>query len=145
VTAPARRRTDLPTIEPETQPYWDAVRESRLLFRRCADCGRAHSYPRPFCPFCWSEDVPWEQASGRATLYTYSTVFFNDLPPFNERLPYVAAVVDLEEGLRLMTEIVDADPADLKLGMPLEVTFRPLDDTITAPFFRPVAPHGKDD
>ncbi|MDT7549241.1 MAG: uncharacterized protein QOE84_1635 [Actinomycetota bacterium] len=139
MTAPAKRRFDLPTVEPETQPFWDAAREGRLLIRRCAACGTAHSYPRPFCPVCWSEDVPWEQASGRATLYTFSTVFLNDLPPFSERLPYVAAVVDLEEGPRMMTGIVDAEPADLVLGMRLEVTFRPLDDDLAAPYFRPAA------
>jgi uncharacterized OB-fold protein len=137
MTAP-RRRFDLPTVEPETQPFWDAAKEGTLLIRRCGSCGRAHSYPRPFCPHCWSEDVPWEQASGRATLYTYSTVHLNDLPPFSEQLPYVAAVVDLEEGPRMMTVVVDADPGDLQVGMPLEVTFRPLDDDTTAPYFRPI-------
>jgi uncharacterized OB-fold protein len=68
----------------------------------------------------------------------------NDLPPFNERLPYVAAVVDLDEGPRLMTGIVDAEPAELQLGMALEVTFRPLDDTLAAPYFRPAAPTKED-
>ena len=91
-------RFDLPTPDLETQPYWDAARDRRLLIKRCNACDRAHFYPRPFCPHCWSDDVEWEQASGRATLYTYSIVHRNDLPPFNERVPYVAAVVDLEEG-----------------------------------------------
>jgi uncharacterized OB-fold protein len=139
VTSPAKKRFDLPTVEAETKPYWDAAKDGKLLIRRCSDCGTPHSYPRPFCPRCWSENVPWEEASGRATLYTFSTVFMNDLPPFNQRLPYVAAVVDLDEGPRMMTEIVDADAADLMLGMALEVTFRPLDDDLTAPYFRPVA------
>jgi uncharacterized OB-fold protein len=139
MTSPTKKRFDLPTVEPETQPFWDAARDGTLLIRRCASCGTAHAYPRPFCPLCWSEDVPWEAASGRGTLYTFSTVFLNDLPPFSERLPYVAAVVDLDEGPRMMTGIVDTDPADLRLGMPVEVTFRPLDDELTAPYFRPVA------
>jgi uncharacterized protein len=134
----ARPRTDLPTIEEETQAYWDAAREGTLLIARCRSCGRAHHYPRPFCPFCWSEDIVHENASGKATLYTYSTVYMNDLPPFNERVPYVAAVVDLEEGPRLATNIVDCEPADLRVGMALKVEFRSLDDEITAPVFRPV-------
>ncbi|MCU1594967.1 MAG: hypothetical protein JWO12_2359 [Frankiales bacterium] len=141
MTSPAKR-FDLPTVELETKPYWDAAKEGRLLLRRCASCGRAHAYPRPFCPHCWSEDVPWEQASGRARLYTYSTVFFNDLPPFNERLPYIAAVVDLEEGPRMMTGLVETEGVDLQLGMALEAVFLPLDDTLAAPFFRPAL--GKD-
>jgi uncharacterized OB-fold protein len=144
MTSPAKRRFDLPTVEPETQPFWDAARKGKLLIRRCGSCSRAHSYPRPFCPYCWSEDVPWEEASGRATLYTYSTVFLNDLPPFSERLPYVAAVVDLAEGPRMMTGVVDADPQQLQIGMPLEVTFLPLDDELTAPWFRPAAPSRED-
>jgi hypothetical protein len=135
----ARRRSDLPTIEDETRPFWDAAREGTFLLRRCADCGRAHHYPRPFCPFCWSENVPWEAASGRATLYTFSTVHLNDLPPFDEQLPYVAAVVDLEEGPRVMTRVVDATAEDLHIGMPMEVTFAPITDEITAPFFRPAS------
>ena len=132
-----RPRTDLPTIEEETQPYWDAAREGRFLIARCRSCGKPHHYPRPFCPFCWSEDVVHEEASGRATLYTYSTVYVNDLPPFKERIPYVAAVVDLDEGPRVATNIVDCDPESIRVGMALQVDFRPLNDDITAPVFRP--------
>jgi uncharacterized OB-fold protein len=90
------------------------------------------------CPFCWSEDVTPVEASGRATLYTYSTVFMNDLPPFKERLPYTAAVVDLAEGPRLMTTVVGADPADLRIGMPLRAEPLEITDGVTAFAFRPV-------
>ncbi|MFI6806295.1 Zn-ribbon domain-containing OB-fold protein [Streptomyces luteogriseus] len=100
------RRFDLPEPDAFTRRYWDAAAEGRLLIRRCGACGRAHHYPREFCPHCWSEDVTWETASGRATLYTWSVVHRNDLPPFPERVPYVAAVVELAEGPRMMTEIV---------------------------------------
>ena len=103
--------------------YWEAAADGRLLLRRCAGCGRAHHYPREFCPYCWSEDVGWEQASGRATLYTWSEVHANDLPPFRERLPYVAAVVDLEEGPRMMTTVVGCPAGELWIGMGLTVTF----------------------
>jgi hypothetical protein len=129
-------RFDLPTPNRETQPYWDAARDGRLLIKRCADCGRAHFYPRPFCPHCWSGAVDWEDASGRATLYTWSVVYRNDLPPFHERVPYVAAVVDLEEGPRMMT-IVTGDPDVLEIGMDLVVDFEDYDEDITVPVFRP--------
>jgi len=135
--ADGARRTDLPTIEDDTRPFWDAAREGRLLIRRCRSCGRPHHYPRPFCPHCWSGDVEWVEASGRATLYTWSVVFTNDLPPFSERLPYVAAVVDLEEGVRLMTNVVGCETDRLEIGMPLVVDYRLLTDDITAPVFRP--------
>jgi uncharacterized OB-fold protein len=79
----------------------------------------------------------WEKASGRAVLYSWSVVHSNDLPPFPERVPYVAAVVDLEEGPRMMTNIIDCDPATLEISMPLEVVFRPETDEVTLPVFRP--------
>ncbi|MFJ2003271.1 Zn-ribbon domain-containing OB-fold protein [Streptomyces chartreusis] len=118
-------RYDLPEADAFTRTYWDAAAEGRLLIRRCQACGRAHHYPREFCPHCWSEDVVWEPACGRATLYTWSVVHRNDLPPFGQRTPYVAAVVDLTEGPRMMTELVDCpDPGLLRAGMELEVAFR---------------------
>ncbi|MDQ1036950.1 putative OB-fold protein [Streptomyces sp. V3I8] len=117
-------RFDVPEIDAFTRPYWDAAAGGRLLLRRCGACGRAHHYPREFCPHCWSEAVTWERASGRATLYTWSVVHRNDLPPFGTRTPYVAAVVDLEEGPRMMTEVVDRGEEELRAGMALEVAFR---------------------
>ena len=130
-------RYDLPAPEPETEAFWDAARERRLLVKRCADCGEAHFYPRPFCPRCWSENVKWEDASGRATLYTWSTVHVNDLPPFHERVPYVAAIVELSEGPRMMTNVVDCDAEELAVGMSLEVRYRDLDDEFSIPVFAP--------
>jgi uncharacterized protein len=130
-------RFDLPTADPETQPFWDAAADGRLLLRRCAACGNAHFYPRSFCPECWSEDVSWEEASGRATLYTWSVVYSNDLPPFGERVPYVAAVVDLAEGPRMMTNVVDCAFDALAVGMDLTVTFEQRTDDLALPVFRP--------
>jgi len=112
-----------PGVDAFTRVYWEAAAAGRLLLRRCAGCGRAHHYPREFCPYCWSEDVGWESASGRATLYAWSEVHVNDLPPFRDRLPYVVAVVELEEGPRMMTAVVDCPAAELWIGMALTVTF----------------------
>ncbi|MGI5436010.1 Zn-ribbon domain-containing OB-fold protein [Streptomyces shenzhenensis] len=124
---------DRPQADAFTRPYWDAAAGGLLLLRRCAACGRAHHYPREFCPHCWSEDVGWERACGRATLYTWSVVHRNDLPPFGARTPYVAAVVDLAEGPRMMTEVVDCAAGALRAGAELAVAFR---DGV--PVFRPV-------
>jgi uncharacterized OB-fold protein len=128
-------RYDLPTPDLETQPYWDAAREGKLLIKRCAACGRAHFDPRPFCPHCWSDDVEWEQASGKATLYTFTIVRRNDLPPFPERVPYVAAVVDLDEGPRMMTNVEGCDADEVEIGMALTVAFRDEGD-FSIPVFR---------
>lgn len=140
-TAPAAPkpgpRFDMPTIEAETQPFWNATREGKLMFSRCADCGKPHYYPRPFCPHCWSEAVSLEQASGRGTLYTWSTVYSNDLPPFKERLPYVAAIVDLEEGVRVSTNIVQCAPEDLKVGMAVQLVFEERTPEVTLALFKP--------
>jgi uncharacterized protein len=133
-------RFDLPTPDNATQEFWSGTHEGRLRIKRCNACRRAHFYPRPFCPYCWSEDVVWEDASGRGSLYTYSIVYQNDLPPFPERVPYVAAVVELEEGPRMMTNVVDCPFDQLRVGMELEVTYRQETEEITLPVFRPLAP-----
>lgn len=117
-------RFDLPEPDAFSRPYWDAAARGQLLLRRCRACGRAHHYPREFCPHCWSEDVVWEPASGDATLYTWSVVHRNDLPPFGARVPYVAAVVDLVEGPRMMTQVVGCEESALAIGMALRVAFR---------------------
>ncbi|WP_329195684.1 Zn-ribbon domain-containing OB-fold protein [Streptomyces sp. NBC_01435] len=117
-------RFDLPEPDAFSRPYWDAAARGQLLLRRCRACGRAHHYPREFCPHCWSEDVVWEPASGDATLYTWSVVHRNDLPPFGARVPYVAAVVDLAEGPRMMTQVVGCEESALAIGMALRVAFR---------------------
>ncbi|WP_329337940.1 OB-fold domain-containing protein [Streptomyces sp. NBC_00663] len=125
-------RHNVPEADAFTRTYWDAAAEGTLVIRHCRACDRPHHYPREFCPHCWSEDVQWRPASGRAELYTWSVVHRNDLPPFGERTPYIAAVVQLAEGPRMMTEVVDAPPETLCAGMELQAGFR---DGI--PVFRP--------
>ena len=137
MTGPARH--DLPEADAFTRAYWDAAAGGRLLIRRCGACGRAHHYPREFCPYCWSEDVVWERASGRAVLYTWSVVHRNDLPPFPDWIPYVAAVVDLDEGPRMMTNVVQCEFDDLAIGMALEAVFHPTSEDVTIVQFRPAA------
>ncbi len=138
MSAPAPR-FDLPQPDLETQPFWDAAKESRLLIRRCNACGEFHFYPRPFCPRCWSDDVEWVEATGRATLYTWSVVYQNDLPPWPARVPYIAAVVELEEGPRMQTMVVDCEFDALRDRLPLEVAYEATSEEFTIPVFRPAA------
>ncbi|HTL85873.1 MAG TPA: Zn-ribbon domain-containing OB-fold protein [Acidimicrobiia bacterium] len=133
----AAMRFDLPQPDLETQPFWDACNERKFLLRHCNACGRDHYYPRPFCPTCWSDDLSWREASGNATLYTYSVVHVNDLPPFNERVPYVAAIVELDEGPRVMTNVEGVPFDELTCGMPLVLDFKEIADGVTIPVFRP--------
>ncbi|MCU1458463.1 MAG: hypothetical protein JWL73_2555 [Actinomycetia bacterium] len=130
-------RFDLPMPDLESQPFWDGLREEKLLLQRCLDCKGSYFYARPFCPKCWSDKVEWFEASGKGILYSYSVVYSNDLPPFGERVPYVAAVVDLEEGPRIQTNVVDCEFDKLSVDMPVTVGFQPISDDITIPVFRP--------
>ena len=132
-------RFDLPTPDLETEPFWDAAKEEKLLIKHCNACGKYHFYPRPFCPFCWSDDVEWYQASGKATLYTWSVVHRNDLPPFPDWIPYVAAIAELEEGPRMITNVVQCEFDGLEIGMPLEAVYYPTSEDVTIVQFRPAA------
>ena len=133
----AAPRFDLPLIEDDTREFWEGTRDGRLLLRHCNACDDVHYYPRNFCPSCWSDDVDWVEAAGGATLYTWSTVYQNDLPPFNDQVPYVAAIVELDEGPRMMTRIVDQDDHELTMGMRLQARYEPIDDDVTIVVFAP--------
>ena len=136
-------RFDIPSPDLETQAFWDGCRDGRFLIRHCNACGADHFYPRPFCPKCWSPDVSWKEASGRGTLYTYSVVHVNDLPPFPERVPYVAAIVELAEGPRMMTNVVGCDPVEVAIGQEVAVRFEE-DEDVWIPLFEPTGAGGAD-
>lgn len=126
-----------PTPTPETLPFWEAAAREQLQIQRCTPCGVHYFYPRPFCPTCGSDDVEWTQVSGRARLLSY-VINHRPLPPFPADEPLIVAMVELEEGPRLMTNIVDVHPVpeDLPLDMQLEVSFRRQGE-FTLPVFRP--------
>jgi hypothetical protein len=128
----------LPEATPETAEFWAGARRGELRLQRCRSCGKAYFFPRPFCPHCSSNDVEWFTASGRGRLYSY---VINHRPPpnFKDYAPYVIAVVELEEGPRMMTNIIGVDPApeNLPIDLPVEVTWEQQSDEITLPLFRP--------
>ncbi len=127
----------LPQPTPETQHFWDGARAGELRLQRCDDCRHVYFPPRPFCPSCGSRSVAVFKATGKATLHSY-VIHHRPTPGFTP--PYAIAVVELQEGPRMMTNIVDCPqtPEALQLDMPLEVTFVAQDDKISLPFFRPV-------
>jgi len=131
----ARKPAPRPT--PETQPYWDGARVGELRIQRCTECGDHYFYPRPLCPRCGSEAVEWVTASGRATLHSY-VINHRPAPGFEDEAPYAIAIVQLEEGPRLMTNLVgvQATPEQLVLDMALEVAFQDREGTCI-PVFRP--------
>ena len=130
----------LPEPDPETAPYWEAAREGRLTYKECRSCGQAFFYPRARCPRCWSTDTEWRDASGDGTVHTFTVVHQNDLPPFKDRVPYVVALIDLEEGVRMTSNVEGCPPEEVKCGMPVRVAFREEaanGETFSIPVFHP--------
>ncbi|HWG16184.1 MAG TPA: Zn-ribbon domain-containing OB-fold protein [Streptosporangiaceae bacterium] len=127
----------VPVPTPETQPFWDGCAAGELRIQRCTDCGKPYFYPRPVCPDCGSKNVEWFTASGRATLYSY-VINHRPAPGFADDGPYAIAVVQLEEGPRMMTNIIElpATPEALVLDMPLQITFEPRGH-VSLPQFKP--------
>jgi len=130
-----------PAVLPEVKAFWDATAEGRLVLPRCTECQTLIWFPRPFCPNCASTSVEWVPASGRGSVYSYTVNRRGvaDLPAYRDAGVYVLAYVELEEGPRMMTNIVDCEqtPEALQLDMKLEIAFTPMDDDITLPLFRP--------
>ncbi|MHB8511891.1 MAG: Zn-ribbon domain-containing OB-fold protein [Actinomycetota bacterium] len=126
----------LPQPDSTTINYWEAARNGQLLIMACNECNKSYFYPRPFCPHCWSANVAWQIASGEAVVYTFTIVKQNDLPPFKDRLPYVVAIVELKEGVRMTTNIEGCTPEDVKCGMKVRASFRQEGDA-AIPIFVP--------
>ena len=126
----------IPTPTPESQHFWDGAKEGELRIQECNSCAHIYFPPRPFCPECGSRDVKVIKASGKAKLYSY---IINHLPAPGFTPPFTVAVVELEEGPRMMSNILECEPTPeaLELDMPLEVTFEKLSDEITLPQFKP--------
>jgi len=132
----------IPTPTPETAPYWAAATAGRLSIQRCRGCGRHYFYPRSFCPRCQSADIEWTDVCGRGRLISY-IINYRPMPPTDGDAPQVIALVELEEGVRVLTNIVGsrAEPAGLPLDAPVSVAFEPRGD-LKVPVFRldPVLP-----
>ena len=129
----------LPAITPETERYWAAAAEGRLLVRECGDCGLVYHYPRALCPDCLSDDVSWVEAEGTATVYTY-TVSPQIAGWPEEALPAITAHVELSEGPRMVSCLVGCEPADVDVGMDVTVEFVASEEreNVAIPVFRPV-------
>ena len=125
-----------PKATPETKHFWDGTQAGELRLQRCNKCTKAYFPPRPFCPACGCREVSVFKASGKAKLYSY-VIHHRPVPGFTP--PYAIAVVELDEGPRMMSNIVDCPqtPEALVLDMPLEVAFEKMDEAITLPLFRP--------
>jgi uncharacterized OB-fold protein len=120
------RKMMAPLITPESEPFYKAAAEGKFLIRRCSKCGKAHWYPRVYCPFCFGATA-WEEASGKGIIYTYSPM---------RRAGYTIAYVTLAEGPTMLTNLVDCDPDKLAIGQAVKLTWVPTDGA-PVPCFAP--------
>jgi uncharacterized OB-fold protein len=129
-TQPQQRKIAAPAVNLETQPFWDATAQGKLLIKKCTACGEPHFYPRGHCPFCFSDKTEWVEASGNGTIYTYSVMR-------RAPIPYAIAYVTLAEGPTMMTNIVDCDLDSIKIGQAVRLIFRPSEGGAPVPMFTP--------
>ena len=127
----------LPQPTRETQPFWDGCRDRKLLIQHCADCGHYQFYPRIVCGSCMSDRVEWVQATGRGTVASFTIVRRPVSEAYAAEVPYVVALIQLEEGPTMMSNVIQCDPERVAIGMPVEVIFEDWSDEITVPKFRP--------
>ena len=134
----------LPLIHPyTTKAYWEGCKRHELLMQKCSNCGTFRFPPREACNNCLSLDFDWTRVSGKGTVYASCVPVEPSHPDLVGKPPYSIALVDLEEGPRMITNVVDCDPYEVNIGMPVEVVFEDLTDEVTLPKFRPAKPTPK--
>jgi uncharacterized protein len=125
------RKIAAPRVLPESLPFWQAADEGRLVLKSCRTCRQVHHYPRDICPFCLSDETEWIAAAGTGTVYSFSTMGKGEDA-------YTLAYVTLAEGVTVMTNLVDCDPAHVAIGQAVRVVFRPSQGGHAVPMFTPV-------
>ncbi len=131
-----------PDVDGEWKPFWDATARGELLIQECASCRERQFYPRAICTHCGGEPR-WLTASGRGTIYTFSIIQQNLVPPFEEMSPYVLAMIDLDEGVRMMSNITDCALEDIEIGLPVEVHMVEAKPGLSIPYWRPRTGRGR--
>ena len=135
--AEPNRSNPLPVVTEENRAFWEGCQQGKLLLQFCEQCQRYQFYPRLYCMQCGAEKPRWVEASGRGVIYSYTIIRQNSSPEFVNDTPYNVAIVQLEEGPRMLSNIVDVDPADLRVDLAVSVVFDRVTDTISLPRFRP--------
>lgn len=126
----------LPLMEGLTKAFYDFCAQGELRFQRCTDCGAWRHVPREICAECSSFNWEWAQSSGQGTVYTWTVVERALHPAFGSSAPYAPVVVELEGGVRLLTQLSDVPPSELKIGMPVTVDFKAVTPEVTLPYFK---------
>lgn len=127
----------VPQVTPEMAPFWAAARERRLVVQRCTGCGTLRFPARPRCSTCLGAGAEWVPVSGRGTIFSYVVMHQAAHPGFAAAVPYAVVVVQLEEGVRMLSGVVDLDPGAIRIGMPVDVAFEEREPDVLLPVFRP--------
>jgi len=130
-------RHPAPALDWESRAFWEGCGRGELLLQRCGACGALQHRPRALCVSCLAPEMGWERASGRGTLHAFTVTHQNQAPRFREATPYVLAWVELEEGPRLLCNVVGCEPEAVRIGLPVVVDFQPAEGQIAVPRFRP--------
>lgn len=121
----------LPEPTPESMPFWDGLREHKIIMPKCHQCSEYIFYPRAICPNCSSSEFSWVELSGDGIVYTFTVARTPTHPGFASEVPYVIALVELSEGVRLTTNIVGSEPEAVRIGMPVHAVFDDVTDNVT--------------
>ena len=135
-----RPRRMEPPVTPTTEAYWEATRNHKFLLQWCTRCNRAIYFPREVCPTCLGDALEWRASAGRGQVYSYTVEYRPQNP--NLEAPYTVALIELEEGVRMMTNVINCDPESVTVGMEVEVAWEPLSDGRNLPMFAPVGAGG---
>ncbi len=134
----ATRPKPLPVLTEESRPFWEGCQHGKLLLQYCSECHQYQFYPRLYCMQCSSNELQWVEVSGHGIIYSYTIIHQNKSPEFVNDTPYYVAIVQLEEGPRMLSNIVEGDATALRVDLPVTVVFDQVTDTITLPRFRPL-------
>ncbi len=135
MATPASKPVPVPTRE--TQPYWEGCQNHELRIQKCAACGQCQFYPRLYCTACMSDQVEWVKTSGRGKILSFTIVYRPVTKAFAHEVPYVVALITLDEGPQIMSNVVGCAPENVYIGLPVEVVFEDWTEEISVPKFRP--------
>ena len=138
-TKPAPVAKPIPAITPDMIEFFDGARRGQLMVQKCAGCGELRFPPHEICTRCLGRTSSWVAVSGRGEVYRFNIMHQVYHPGFASEVPYAVVVVKLEEGVKFVSNLVGVKPADIRCGMPVEVTFEKLSDQVMLPKFRPRA------
>jgi uncharacterized OB-fold protein len=127
----------VPNPSPWSRPYWDGLARGELLFQRCEDCGGATFNPAPICAHCASDRLAWERSAGGGAIYSWTVIWRPQTPAF--RVPYAAAIVDVDEGFQVLANLIGCRPSELAVGRRVTFETHPIGEGFSLPYFRPAA------